>query len=137
VRAPAVLASCPVHSCRPVIPNATHVTVLEAEEARHEFDIQNYGRDIITRLQQQQQQETTPAASVHSKKTLMEDNEEEEGGKGSVFSFSSVLPPGAAPRYEVCRSFLATLQVRGEMEYSLPCSSCRWGGGGGLVMPRG
>ena len=91
--------------------------VLEAEEARPEFDIASYGRGIVDRLAAR----VDPAAAATTGGA--DDSEDPSGDShprlsaptgaraaAEAVTFARVLPPGA-PRYEVCRAFLATLQL--------------------------
>ena len=98
--------------------------VLEAEEARPEFDIATYGRGIVARLEVLVTGRGGKQPEVASSGDAMAADEESHSVPPSEpFKFADVLPPNA-PRYEVCRAFLASLQLAnaGNIEIVAPAA---------------
>lgn len=100
--------------------------VLEAEEARPEFDIATYGRGIVARLEVLVTGRAVGAKQpevASSEDAIAADEESHTVPPSGPFKFADVLPPNA-PRYEVCRAFLASLQLAnaGNVEIVAPAA---------------
>ena len=82
--------------------------VLHAEEQRREFDIHTYSDEILGRLVTASEPAAAAASSAaapHLPPTAA------VAAASSPVDFGAVLAAAGAPRYEVCRSFLAALML--------------------------